>query len=130
MLQKCDTDCRAGLLAMFCLSHSICCIAHSNLSPYTLLFVFLIYYKRKILCTEFTKTKAKNILGPHPYWGTSGKKWTGLGSPLMRRRSHGEVADIQEALQVNLRSENQTLQVNMGFCVPPRQHWQLLFSLF
>lgn len=33
------------------------------------------------------------------------------------RKSHGGVADTQEALQVNLRSENQTLQVNMGFCV-------------
>lgn len=35
----------------------------------------------------------------------------------MGRKSLGEVADIQEALHVNLRSENQILQVNMGFCV-------------
>lgn len=40
-----------------------------------------------------------------------------LDSPLMGRKSCGEVADIQEALQVNLRSENQIIQVNMGFWV-------------
>lgn len=40
-----------------------------------------------------------------------------LESPFMGRKSLGEVADIQEALHVNLRSENQILQVNMGFCV-------------
>lgn len=40
-----------------------------------------------------------------------------LAGPRMGRKSHGEVADIREALQVHLGSENQIIQVNMGFWV-------------
>lgn len=80
-----------------------------------LLFVFLIYYKRKILRAEFTKTRTYWV--HTPVGAFQERQGQDRESPLMGRKSHGEVADIQEALQVNLRSENQILQVNMGFCV-------------
>lgn len=80
-----------------------------------LLFVFLIYYKRKILRAEFTKTRTYWV--HTPVGAFQERNGQDRESPLMGRKSRGEDGDIQEALQVNLRSENQILQVNMGFCV-------------
>lgn len=110
-------DCKAGLLATFCLSCSIRCITQSNHTIHNPLFIFLIYYRRKIYVQSSQRQKPRTYMVHTPVGAFQERNGQALESPLLGRKSRGLVAGIQEALQVNLRSENQIIQVNMGFWV-------------